>query len=128
MQHTGKMIRMTAILLAIPSCIGAGYAIWRDLTNSFSASASLGKMWYDHAPQSLQLVETIVSRYIDPCSLIEVSGLHASILASGYFNSAWLAGSTGLVRIYNLFGWLGTRHKRGGTPRGKHRRSRYHDA
>ena len=40
---TLAMIRMTALLLAIASCLGAGYAIWRDLTNSFSANIA----WQD---------------------------------------------------------------------------------
>ena len=128
MQHTGTMIRMTALLLAIPSCLGAGYAIWRDLTNSFSASASLGKMWYDHAPQSLQLAETIVSRYIDPCGLIEA--LDCTPVFWHPFISTLLGWPAALVLIgfTIFFGWLGTRHTRGGASRGKHRKSRYHDA
>jgi len=48
----------------------AVYAIWTDLNNSYSASASLGRLWYQHSPTSLQASETIISRYIDPCSLI----------------------------------------------------------
>ena len=128
MQHTGTMIRMTALLLAIASCLGAGYAIWRDLTNSFSASASLGKMWYDHSPQSLQLAETIVSRYIDPCGLIEA--LDCTPVFWHPFISTLLGWPAALVLIgfTILFGWLGTRHTRGGASRGKHRKSRYHDA
>ena len=112
MQHTGTMIRMTALLLAIASCLGAGYAIWRDLTNSFSASASLGKMWYDHAPQSLQLAETIVSRYIDPCGLIEA--LDCTPVFWHPVISTLLGWPAALVLIgfTIIFGWLGTRQRR----------------
>ena len=32
----------------------------------------LGKFWFHFAPNSLQIAETIVSRYIDPCSALDV--------------------------------------------------------
>ena len=32
----------------------------------------LGQFWFYFAPNSLQVVEVIVSRYIDPCSALEV--------------------------------------------------------
>ena len=32
----------------------------------------LGQFWFYFAPNSLQVVEAIVSRYIDPCSALEV--------------------------------------------------------
>ena len=57
-------------IFAVFFLFGAGYAIWQDLTNIFSASAPLGKLWYSNHPGSLQFAEAIVSRYIDPCSLI----------------------------------------------------------
>jgi hypothetical protein len=122
MPHTGAMIRVLAQLLAILSSLGAGYAIWRDLTNSYSASASLGKLWYDHAPQSLQLVETIVSRYIDPCGLI--AALDCTPVFWHPVLSTLLGWPAALVFIgfTIIFGWLGTRHRQAGPPRGKHRK------
>ena len=57
-------------IFAIFFLVVAGYAIWEDLTNIYTASASLGKLWYSNNPESLQFAESIVSRYIDPCSLI----------------------------------------------------------
>ena len=32
----------------------------------------LGQFWYHFAPNSIQIAETIVSRYIDPCSALDV--------------------------------------------------------
>ena len=49
----------------------ASYAVWQDLTNSYSASAPLGRLWYLFSPTTLQASESIISRYIDPCGLIK---------------------------------------------------------
>ena len=57
-------------ILAMISNLLAFYAIWLDLTSTFSASASLGRLWYSHNPGSLQVSEAIISRFIDPCGLI----------------------------------------------------------
>ena len=32
----------------------------------------LGQMWFYFAPNSLQIAENVVSRYIDPCSSLEI--------------------------------------------------------
>ena len=32
----------------------------------------IGQIWYKYAPDSLQMAEAIVSRYIDPCSSLEL--------------------------------------------------------
>ena len=32
----------------------------------------IGQIWYKYAPYSLQIAEVIVSRYIDPCSSLEI--------------------------------------------------------
>ena len=32
----------------------------------------IGQIWYKYAPNSLQITEAIVSRYIDPCSSLEI--------------------------------------------------------
>ena len=32
----------------------------------------LGQFWFDIAPNSLQFAETIVSRFIDPCSALDI--------------------------------------------------------
>ena len=57
-------------ILALFFFFGAGYAVWQDLTNIYTASVPLGKLWYSNNPGSLQAAEAFVSRYIDPCSLV----------------------------------------------------------
>ena len=32
----------------------------------------LGQFWFHFAPNSLQVAETIVSRYVDPCSALDI--------------------------------------------------------
>ena len=52
-------------------CAGlTSFVIWQDLTSPHTASMALGNIWYSAHPQSLQMSEAIVSRYIDPCGLI----------------------------------------------------------
>ncbi len=38
---------------------------WKGVTQ-------LGELWYYLAPESLQISETIISRYIDPCSTVKI--------------------------------------------------------
>ena len=35
----------------------------------------LGQFWFHFAPNSLQIAESIVSRYVDPCSALEILDL-----------------------------------------------------
>jgi hypothetical protein len=57
-------------IIATLAGLVAAYAIWQDLTSSYSASAPLGQLWYLYSPTTLQTSESIISRYIDPCGLI----------------------------------------------------------
>ena len=56
--------------LAVITGFAAVYLTWQDLNNTFSASKTLGKLWYSAHPVSLQNTEAIISRYIDPCGLV----------------------------------------------------------
>ena len=68
--HAQYMFRRFFQVLAI-GCTGfTGFVIWQDLNSPFSASIVLGKLWYEAHPGSLQVVEAIISRYIDPCGLL----------------------------------------------------------
>ena len=40
--------------------------------NDNAGYTQIGQMWYKYAPNSLQIAEAIVSRYIDPCSSLEI--------------------------------------------------------
>jgi hypothetical protein len=69
-EHCALIMRYIFRILALLAGSVAVYAIWRDLKNSYSASAPLGRLWYEHSPTSLQASESIISRYVDPCGLI----------------------------------------------------------
>jgi len=64
------LLQILALACAAMAAIGMAYAIWHDLNSPLSASIALGALWYDLHPASLQISETIISRYIDPCGLI----------------------------------------------------------
>ena len=53
-------------LLAIFSCSYDVHLLLNGLGPKFT---SIGRFWYELSPNSLQIFEVIVSRYIDPCSL-----------------------------------------------------------
>ena len=46
------------------------YGIWRDMTSPDQVSEAFGQFWFEYSPTSLQAVEAIVSRYLDPCGLL----------------------------------------------------------
>ena len=69
-EHDDRIMRYPFRIIATLSGLVAAYAIWQDLTSSYSASAPLGRLWYLYSPTTLQASESIISRYIDPCGLI----------------------------------------------------------
>ena len=69
-EHDKSIMKYFFRINAILAGLLAAYAIWRDLTSSYSASAPLGQLWYLYSPTTLQASESIISRYIDPCGLI----------------------------------------------------------
>ena len=72
----------------------------------------IGQIWYKYAPNSLQIAEAIVSRYIDPCSSLEI--LNCSGFVWHPIISTFLifpAGLTfGILTI--LFTYFGTKKRR----------------
>ena len=69
-EHDASIMRQFFRIIATLAGLIAAYAIWQDLTSSYSASAPLGQLWYQYSPATLQASESIISRYIDPCGLI----------------------------------------------------------
>ena len=61
-----SIFHILSFLAGLSSC----YAIWQDITSTYSPSAPLGKLWYSFSPTTLQATESIISRYVDPCGLI----------------------------------------------------------
>jgi hypothetical protein len=69
-EHDDLIMRYFFRIIATLAGLVAAYAIWQDLTSSYSASTPLGRLWYLYSPTTLQTTESIISRYIDPCGLI----------------------------------------------------------
>ena len=72
----------------------------------------IGQMWYKYAPDSLQMSEAIVSRYIDPCSSLELlncSGFVWHPIISTFLS--FPAGLTfGILTIFFIY--FGTKRRR----------------
>ena len=107
------MVRRLLQVLSV-CCAGlTGFVILQDLNSPFSASIVLGQLWYSAHPESLQVSEAIISRYIDPCGLLAILNcapflwhpLIATLLS-------WPAGLVGFVLTSIL--WFFERSKQRG--------------
>ena len=72
----------------------------------------IGQIWYKYAPNSLQIAEAIVSRYIDPCSSLEI--LNCSGFVWHPIISTFLIFPTGLTFgiLTIFFIYFGTKKRR----------------
>ena len=72
----------------------------------------IGQIWYKYAPNSLQIAEAIVSRYIDPCSSLEI--LNCSGFVWHPIISTFLIFPTGLTfgTLTIFFIYFGTKKRR----------------
>ena len=72
----------------------------------------IGQMWYKYAPNSLQIAEAIISRYIDPCSSLEI--LNCSGFVWHPIISTFLIFPTGLTFgiLAIFFIYFGTKKRR----------------
>ncbi len=72
----------------------------------------IGQIWYKYAPNSLQIAEAIVSRYIDPCSSLEI--FNCSGFVWHPIISTFLGFPSGLTFgiLTVLFVYLGTKKRR----------------
>ena len=108
------MLKSFLQVLALFCAAITGFLIWQDLTNTLSASMALGNIWYETHPRSLQMSESIISRYVDPCGLIFALNctpflwhpLIATVLG-------WPAGLVGFV-VTGILWFLGRRKRRYG--------------
>ena len=71
--HTVGMVRLCLNLLALFAIIIAVGLMWQDFVSD-DPSVLLGQIWFEISPQSLQVSEAIIERYIDPCGLIPALG------------------------------------------------------
>ena len=63
------------ILLGVSSFLLTLTSNYFDITlhiNGDLGVTQIGQLWFYFAPNSLQVAEAVVSRYIDPCSSLEV--------------------------------------------------------
>ena len=72
----------------------------------------IGQIWYKYAPNSLQIAEAIVSRYIDPCSSLDI--LNCSGFVWHPIISTFLIFPTGLTFgiLTIFFIYFGTKKRR----------------
>ena len=72
----------------------------------------IGQIWYKYAPNSLQIAETIVSRYMDPCSSLDI--LNCSGFVWHPIISTFLILPTGLTFgvLAIFFIYFGTKKRR----------------
>ena len=106
-EHDDLIMKYFFRIIATLAGLVAAYAIWQDLTSSYSASAPLGRLWYLYSPTTLQAAESIISRYVDPCGLITALDCFALFMASDYRHHFRLASRLGHDRIQHhiLVGW-----------------------
>ena len=72
----------------------------------------IGQIWYKYSPNSLQIAEAIVSRYIDPCSSLDI--LNCSGFVWHPIISTFLIFPTGLTFgiLTIFFIYFGTKKRR----------------
>ena len=106
-EHDDLIMKYFFRLIATLAGLVAAYAIWQDLTSSYSASTPLGRLWYLYSPTTLQTTESIISRYIDPCGLI--TALDCSPFLWHPFIATILGWPAALVMIgfSIIFWWVG---------------------
>ena len=80
--------------------------------NSNGGYTQIGQIWYKYAPNSLQIAEAIVSRYIDPCSSLDI--LNCSGFVWHPIISTFLIFPTGLTFgiLAIFFIYFGTKKRR----------------
>ena len=72
----------------------------------------IGQIWYKYAPNSLQIAEAVVSRYIDPCSSLEILNCSGDVWHP--IISTFLIFPTGLTfgTLTFFFIYFGTKKRR----------------
>ena len=68
----------------------------------------LGQFWFHLAPNSLQIAESIVSRYIDPCSALDILDCSGFIWHPFISSNIVNASCTNISSIKFYFYWLWT--------------------
>ena len=67
----GRLFITFGLIFFVMSVLGIYLDVLLHINGS-EGYTQIGQMWYKYAPNSLQIAEVIVSRYVDPCSSLEV--------------------------------------------------------
>ena len=67
----GRFLIFVGIISFVLTLVSNYFDIIAQIENK-SKIIELGQLWFHFSPNSLQLAETIVSRYVDPCSALEI--------------------------------------------------------
>ena len=67
----GRILIILGLLFFTLSIIGNYLDVKLHITGK-SGYTQIGHMWYKFHPESLQISEAIISRYVDPCSSLEI--------------------------------------------------------
>ena len=67
----GRILILFGICSFILTLVSNYFDIVLQIENKNEVT-QLGQFWFHFAPNSLQIAETIVSRYVDPCSALDI--------------------------------------------------------
>ena len=67
----GRVLILLGIFSFILTLISNYFDVISQIENK-NEIIQLGQFWFHFAPNSLQIAETIVSRYVDPCSALDI--------------------------------------------------------
>lgn len=114
----GRVLIFLGIVSFVLTLISNYFDILSQIDNKLVIT-QLGQLWYNISPASLQLAETLVSRYIDPCAALEILNCssfiwHPIISSILLFPAAPLLALTSFIFIF--LGIKKTRKKRSGYP------------
>ena len=67
----GRVLILFGIFSFILTLVSNYFDVISQIENK-NEIIQLGQLWFHFAPNSLQIAESIVSRYIDPCSALDI--------------------------------------------------------
>ena len=67
----GRIFITFGLIFFVMSILGIYLDVFLHI-DGIEGYTQIGQMWYKYAPDSLQIAEVIVSRYIEPCSSLEI--------------------------------------------------------
>tara|TARA_B100000575_G_C22657018_1_gene402475 strand:- start:138 stop:506 length:369 start_codon:yes stop_codon:yes gene_type:complete len=69
--NMGRIFITFGLVFFAISVFGIYLDIWLHINGS-KGYTQIGQIWYKYSPNSLQVAEAVVSRYIDPCSSLDI--------------------------------------------------------